>query len=207
MRVLIVDDHGMLRRGVAAVLTEGLPGVVVCEAATADEARALAAGCDLVLLDITLGASSGIDLLTTLREAHPRLPVLMLSAHPEAEFAVRCLKLGAAGYVGKSASSDELLVAARKVLAGGRYITASLGERLAGVVGRDHVGAPHDALSSRELQVLRAVATGHSLKEIAAQLALSEKTIATYRARLSSKLGLSTNVELTRYALANKLVE
>jgi DNA-binding NarL/FixJ family response regulator len=133
--------------------------------------------------------------------------VLVLSVYPEAEFAVRVFKLGAAGYLSKDSAPDELLVAVKKILAGGKYVTAALSEKLAYALGGDLDQVPHDALSNRELQVLRLIATGKTLKEIAAELSLSEKTVATYRVRLANKLGLSTNVELARYALQHRLVD
>jgi len=131
----------------------------------------------------------------------------VLSAYPEEEFAIRCLRLGAAGYVTKDSAPDELAGAVRKALAGGKYVTAALAERLAGIVAADVAAMAHEALSNRELQVLRRVASGRSLKEIAAELNLSEKTVATYRARIAEKLQISSNVELTRYALRHKLVQ
>lgn len=208
-RILVVDDHELVRRGTRQVLAEGFPGATIGEAANASDGLALASGrpWDLVVLDINLPGRSGLEVLEELRRLHPRTAVLVLSAYPEEEFAVRCLRLGAAGYVTKSSAADELLAAARKALEGGRYVTAQLAERLATLVGGDLAQEAHEALSSRELQVLRLVATGHSQKEIAAKLSLSEKTIATYRSRIAEKLGVSTNVELTRYALLHKLVD
>lgn len=209
MRLLLVDDHPLVRRGLKAVLCDALPGLVVVEAGTADEVwRRLEAGApDLVLLDISLGPDSGIDVLTELKRRYPRLPVLIVTAHPEEDFAVRCLRADAAGYVSKDAAPDELVVAVRKVLGGGRYVTAALAERLALAIGSDLRVDPHELLSGRELQVLRLIARGQSLKQVAGQLGLSEKTVATYRARLGSKLGLSTNVELARYAISHKLTD
>lgn len=207
-RILIVDDHEVVRRGLRHILADGLPGCAVEEAGTVAEGRAAIerSAPDLVLLDIHLPGASGLDLLAEARTRWPRLPFLMLSAYPEQEFAVRCLRLGAAGYLTKESAADELVAAVRKALAGGKYVTASLAERLAGALG-GAPQAPHEALSSRELEVLRLVASGRSQKEIAVELGLSEKTIATYRARIAGKLGVSTNVELTRYALHHKLVE
>ncbi len=209
MKVLVVDDHAIVRRGVVSLLTGALPDAEVGEAGTVAEARAMVVSTrwDLVLLDISVGPDSGIELLDELKQLAPRTPVLMVSAHREEEFAVRCLRQGALGYVSKSASSEELLAAVRKVASGGRYVTPALAERLASFVGDAGSMAPHEALSTRELQVLQAVARGRSLKQIADELGLSEKTIGTYRARISAKLGVSTNVELTRYALTHKLVE
>jgi len=208
-RILIVDDHEVVRRGTRQVLAEGFPGASFGEAASAPGAtQALGAqGWDLLILDINIPGRSGLEVLQEVQRLWPRLPVLVLSAYPEEEFAIRCLRLGAAGYLTKNSASDELVAAAHKALEGGKYVTAALAERLAAVLGGDVRGEPHEALSGRELQVVRLVATGHTLKEIAAELHLSEKTIATYRARISEKLGVSTNVELTRYALQHKLVD
>lgn len=208
-RVLIVDDHAVVRRGIRAVLAEGFPGADFGEAATSREAieRLEQTAWDLLLLDINIPGRSGLEVLEEVRRRWPRLPVLVLSAYPEEEFAVRCIRLGAAGYVTKSSASDELVTAARKAMEGGRYVTAALAERLASLLGGDLRQAPHEALSGRELQVLRLVATGRTMKEIAAELKLSEKTIATYRARIAEKLAISTSVELTRYALQHRLVD
>jgi two-component system, NarL family, invasion response regulator UvrY len=208
-RMLVVDDHEVVRRGTRQVLAEGFPGAVFGEAATAAEALALltAERWDLLVLDINLPGRSGLEVLEDVRRLWPRLPVLVLSAYPEEEFAVRCLRLGASGYLTKSSAADELVAAVRKALEGGKYVTAALAERLASVLGGGVRGEPHEALSGRELQVVRLVATGRSMKEIAAELHLSEKTIATYRSRIAEKLGVSTNVELTRYAMQHKLVE
>lgn len=208
-RILIVDDHEVVRRGTRQVLAEGFPGAVFGEAATASAATAALASqpWDLLVLDINIPGRSGLEVLQEVQRQWPRLPVLVLSAYPEEEFAVRCLRLGAAGYLTKNSAADELVAASKKALEGGKYVTAALAERLAAVLGGEIRCEPHEALSARELQVLRLVATGHTLKEIAAELHLSEKTIATYRARISDKLGVSTNVELTRYALQHKLVD
>jgi DNA-binding NarL/FixJ family response regulator len=177
------------------------------------------------LVVIMIGAVLAAELLNTALEhaldaAHPEpsplvkiakdcsaAAVLVLSSYPEEEFAVRSFKLGAAGYLTKASVSDEMLAAVKKVLAGGRYMSATLAEKLATALGSPPEQAPHEALSPRELEVLRLVATGKTIKEIAALLSLSEKTIATYRTRVSEKLGLSTNVELARYALQHRLVE
>lgn len=209
-RVLLVDDHEIVRKGLELVLEAGLPSARFEVAGSAAEAvEALdRASFELVLLDINLPGRSGIEVLEELRRRWPRTPVLVVSAYAEEDFAVRCLRLGAAGYVAKGAAADELVSAAQKVLSGGKYVTASVAERLAGAIGGVASGAaPHEALSNRELEVLRLVAKGKSLREIAEQLHLSEKTIATYRARLAAKLGASTNVELTRYALQHRLVD
>jgi DNA-binding NarL/FixJ family response regulator len=208
-RILLVDDHEVVRRGARQVLEEGFPGAVFGEAASSEEALARLSRepWDLLLLDINIPGRNGLEVLEDARRSWHQLPVLVLSAYPEEEFAVRCIRLGAAGYLTKNSASDELVAAARKVLDGGRYVTASLAEKLAAVLGGDVRQEPHATLSVRELQVLKLVATGWTLREIAGELHLSEKTIATYRARVSEKLGASTNVDLARYALQHKLVD
>jgi DNA-binding NarL/FixJ family response regulator len=209
IQVLIVDDHEIVRRGLREVLADEYHELRVGEAETSAAALslALAEDWDIVLLDINIPGRSGLDVLEELRRLRPSLPVLVLSGYPEEEFALRSLKLGASGYLNKSRASDELLAAVRKVLAGGKYVTAAIAERLATAYGRDIDREPHESLSNRELQVLRLIATGNTVKEIAADLALSEKTVGTYRSRISQKIGLTTNVELTRYALKHQLVE
>jgi DNA-binding NarL/FixJ family response regulator len=209
IRILLVDDHEVVRRGTRQVLAEGFPDADFGEAADAAKALALLAAerWDLLVLDINLPGRSGLEVLGDVRGQWPRLPTLVLSAYPEEEFAVRCLRLGAAGYLTKSSAADELVAAAHKALEGGKYVTAALAERLAAFLGGGFRAEPHESLSARELQVVRLVASGRTMKEIAAELHLSEKTIATYRARIAEKLGVSTNVELTRYAMQHKLVE
>jgi DNA-binding NarL/FixJ family response regulator len=207
-RILIVDDHELLRRGIRSILAGAFPELELVEASDARQALdALASQpCNLALVDINLPGRNGLDLLMDLRQQHPNLPVLILSAFPESDYAVRAFKLGAAGYVSKQSAETELLWAVRKALSGGRYVSPALAEAFAALVAGETLEAPHEALSNRELQVLRLVALGKTLKEIAADLALSEKTIATYRTRISQKLGLGTNVELARYAERHKLV-
>jgi len=208
-RFLIIDDHEVVRRGLALILSEAFPSARLASAASvATATENLVSGTwDLVLLDINLPGRSGYELLEDVRKRWPRLPVLVVSAYPEEEFAIRSIRLGAAGYLTKDSAADELVAAVRKVLAGGKYVSAALAEKLVAFIGGDRASEPHELLSSRELQVLRLVASSRTLKEIAAELRLSEKTIATYRARISEKLGESTNVELTRYALRHKLVD
>jgi two-component system, NarL family, invasion response regulator UvrY len=208
-RVLIADDHEVLRRGLKTILAEAFPDLVVGEAADAKQALEAAAKhrWDVVLLDINMPGRSGLDALQDLKRLHPQMPVVVLSVFPEKDYAVRAFKLGASGYVSKQSASGELLAAIRKALSGGRYVTPLLAEALAATVAGAAPAVPHELLSNRELQVLRLVALGKPLKEIAAELSLSEKTIGTYRLRIAQKLGLSTNVELARYALQNKLVD
>jgi DNA-binding NarL/FixJ family response regulator len=207
IRVLIVDDHPIVRRGFKEILADEYPDAEFGEAA--DSAAALGAfqsqKWDLALLDINLPGPDGLALLQQSRRLHPRTPVLVVSAYPEEEFAVRSFKLGAAGYLGKNQASEELVTAAKRILSGGKYVTASLAERLADELSGDARQTPTEKLSPRELQVLGMVALGRSIKEIAAALSLSEKTIGTYRARITAKTGLTTNVALTRFAIRHGL--
>ncbi len=208
-RILIVDDHAIVRQGLRTVLECALPAIEVTEAAdvrTAVESL-MRQAWDLVLLDVDLPGRNGLEVLEEVRRLHKKTPVLVLSGYPEGEYALRAFELGAAGYLNKQTAFDELLAAVRRVLTGGKYVTASMAEKLAATVGGEVRLHPHEALSSRELQVLRMIAQGRTLKEIAGELGVSPKTAATYRARISEKMGLGTKVELARYALQHKLVE
>lgn len=209
IKILVADDHELMRRGLRGLLKDAFPDLVIGEALDAGQTLTAVEKqvWDLVLLDINMPGRNGLDVLQDLKRLFPKLPVVILSAFPEKDYAVRAFKLGASGYVSKQSASNELLAAVRKALAGGRYITPSLGEVLAATVAGDSAAVPHDLLSNRELQVLRLVASGKSLKEVAAELSLSEKTIGTYRTRISQKIGLSTNVELARYATLHQLVD
>lgn len=209
MNILLVDDHEIVRRGLRQMLAEAYPDASFGEANEVPQARALlhTRQWQLVLLDINLPGGSGLDLLADIRRTDAQLPVLVLSMYPEEEFAVRAFKLGASGYLTKASVADEMLLATHKVLSGGRYVSAVLAERLAAALGGWVGEAPHEALSPRELEVLRMVAQGRSIKEVATLLSLSGKTIGTYRTRVSDKLGISSNVDLARYALRHKLVD
>jgi two-component system invasion response regulator UvrY len=209
IRILIVDDHQIVRRGLKEVLTEEFPELEVGMAEHSQAAldQIMKQPWELVLLDIDIPGRGGLEMLEEAKRLCPRTPVLILSIYPEKEFAVRALKLGASGYLNKVQSSDEIVAAIRKVLAGGKYVSSMLAEKLADMLGDDAERARHESLSSRELQVLRMVANNLNIKAIAAELALSERTVGTYRTRISKKTGLATNVELTRYALQHHLVD
>ena len=208
-RVLIADDHEIVRRGLKDLLEDEYPRLKVGEARNAQEvlAAAMNQSWDLILLDINMPGRSGLEVLQDLKRLHPETPVLVLSVFPEEDYALRSLKLGASGYLTKQSASDELLAAIKKAREGGKYVTASLAEKLASSLSSKAPGDPHEALSNRELQVLRMIAAGKSIKEIAAELSLSEKTVGTYRMRIAEKMDLSSNVELTRYALQHRLVD
>lgn len=207
-RIAIVDDHPIVRNGLKQLLGER-PGLAVeGEAASAEEALSLVrkGEWDLVVLDIGLPGRSGLDLLRDLRKTRPRLPVLVLSVHAEEEFAVRTIRAGASGYLTKGCASEELLRAISLILAGHKYISPSVAEKLADEIRRDGGQAPHDLLSDRELEVLSLIASGKTAKEVAAALAVSKSTVSTYRLRILEKLKLGSNAEITRYALQHGLV-
>jgi two-component system invasion response regulator UvrY len=209
LKVLIADDHTIVRHGLKDIITREFGQAKIGEAKDAREAIELL-GKDkwnLVLLDISMPGRSGLDVLADCRGICPKAAVVILSAYPEEEFAIRAFKLGASAYLNKQRAFDELVAAVKKVLSGGKYITASLAEKLAETLGCGKPQEAHESLSNRELEVLRMIASGKTLKEIAAELSLSEKTVGTYRSRISEKMGVASNVELTRYALQHKLVE
>jgi two-component system, NarL family, invasion response regulator UvrY len=209
MKVLITDDHAVLRRGLRQILEDGFGKVQFGEASNAAEAIAQVAKehWDLVVLDITMPGRSGLDALKEIKTLKPNMRVLVLSVHSEDQFAVRVLKAGASGFLNKDSAPEELVKAVRKVIAGGRYVSASLAEKLAFNLDHPSEEFPHQKLSDREFQVLRMIGSGKTVSEIAEELSLSVKTVSTYRARILEKMGLNTNAELTRYAFEHKLVE
>jgi DNA-binding NarL/FixJ family response regulator len=208
-KILIADDHEVVRRGLKHILEDEFASLQVGEAGTGAETLEAARqeAWDIVLLDINMPGRGGLEVLAELRQLCPKTPVLVLSVFPEADYAMRAIKLGAAGYLTKRSASDELLSAIRKVLSGGKYVTGTLAEKLATHLSGETHAAPHEKLSDRELQVLRLVGLGKTIKEVAAEMCLSEKTVGTYRSRISEKMNLSTNVELARYALQHHLVD
>lgn len=205
--ILIVEDHPIVRRGLKEVLAEEYPRAVFGEANDSPSAlqEYQRRKWDIVLLDINIPGRGGLEVLEDIRRLHAPAKILVVSAYPEEEFAVRAFKLGAAGYLSKNQASDELTAAVRSILAGKKYVTVSLAQRLAHAVSGEEHRTPHEALSPREHQVLQLIAGGSTVKQIAAELALSEKTVGTYRARIAEKTGLSSNVELTRYAFQHGL--
>jgi len=209
IRALIVDDHQVVRRGLKEVLGDQFSELETGEAENSRAALELITTqeWDIVLLDINIPGRDGLEVLSEIKRLRPRTPVLVVSAYPEEEFAIRSLEQGASGYLNKGSVSDEVVAAARKAMAGGKYVSALLAETLAVRLGRHIQHVPHERLSSRELQVLRMIAGGRTLKEIAAELALSIKTVGTYRLRIAVKLGLRSNIELTRYALKHRLAD
>lgn len=207
-RILIADDHVIVRKGLKEMLEEEWGRIRFGEADNGQQVLELVwkEEWDLVMLDLSMGGRGGLEVLADIRKSQPRLPVLILSMYPEKDFGVRALRAGAQGYVNKQSAPEDLIAAVRTVLEGRRHITPELADRLASDVQRGDV-PPHDTLSSREYEVMVAIARGRSLKEIAADLSLSAKTVGTYHTRLLAKMGLKNDIELTRYAILNKLVD
>ena len=209
MKVLIADDHAVFRRGLRETLAEAFSRVTFGEARTAQETleHVRRHDWDVVILDISMPGKSGLDILEDLKRLRPRMPILLLSMHPEQQFARRALKSGAAGYLTKDSVTDELKEAVKKIVGGGRYVSAALAEKLA-VDLRQGADTPlYELLSDREFQVLRMIASGKTVKDIAEDLSLSVKTVSTYRGRILEKTGMKTNAELIRYALESQLVD
>jgi DNA-binding NarL/FixJ family response regulator len=208
-KILIVDDHEVVRDGVKRILGEQSAKVSFGEAGTIPEALRLAGedDWDVAILDLSLGDRSGLELLERLKLLRPKLPVLVMSMHTEKQYARRAFRAGAAGYLTKDSSRAELLKAVNRVIEGGRYISATLAERLIVDLERGTDRPPHETLSDREYEVMRLIASGRTVVEIAVLLFLSDKTISTYRARILEKMGMRTNAELTHYAIRNKLTD
>jgi two-component system, NarL family, invasion response regulator UvrY len=203
MKILIVDDHAVIHQGLKRILDDEFEGATFGEARHSQEALDLVSRerWDLVILDVDLPGRGGLDVLKQMRAEHPKLPVLMFSMHSEEQFAVRALKAGASGYVAKDSASERLVEAIRKVIRGGRYVSAALAEKLAADLSRGVSPVSYEILSDREFEVMRMIAEGKSTTGIADLLSLSVKTVSTYRVRILEKLQLETTSELMRYAI------
>jgi DNA-binding NarL/FixJ family response regulator len=209
MRILIADDHPIFRAGLKETLAKESDVDFVGEADNGHKALQLARKqrWDVVVLDITMPGKGGLEVLQELRRERPKLPVLVLSAHPEDQLALRLLKAGAAGYLTKDKAPEALISAIRKVLSGGKYVSESLAEKAVFQLASETTRPLHETLSDREYQVMSMIAAGKAMKEIAKECFLSVRTVSTYRARLLEKMNMKTNAELIRYALNNKLVD
>lgn len=208
-RILLVDDHAVVRQGLKQILAGALAGAFFDDATSGEEAVRMVAAApwDVVILDISLPGKSGLDVLKELRRARPRMPVLVLSMYPEEQFGVRVLRAGAAAYVAKRSAAAELVTAVRTVLAGRRYVSSGLADRLAGEIGRAPGRAPHELLSDREFQVFRLLAAGKTVTASAETLGLSVPTVSTYRTRILEKMGAHENSDLVQYAMVHRLLE
>jgi len=209
IRVLIADDHAIVRGGLKEILAHHLEDVVCGEAENAQQvlAEVQRHSWDLLILDITMPGRSGYDILGDLEKMQPKLPILVLSMHAEAEYAKRVLKAGARGYLKKESAPEELIQAVRKLLAGGRYVSSTLAEQFAQDMHESEDRPVHETLSAREFEILVMIGSGKTVSQIAEELHLSVTTVSTYRARVLEKMNMATTAELMRYALRNHLVD
>lgn len=208
LRILIADDHTVVRKGLRQILLDEFPTAEIQEVADAEEMikHIMSAKWDVVVSDLSMPGRSGLDALQQIKISHPELPVLILSIHPEEQYALRALKSGAAGYLSKDTAPDELVKAVQKVLLGKKYISQSIAEKLASSFSSDSSLSPHESLSDREFDVMKQLANGKSVSEIAEMLSLSVTTVSTYRARVMVKMNLKSNSDLTKYAIEYKLI-
>jgi DNA-binding NarL/FixJ family response regulator len=208
LRVIVVDDHAIVRRGIVEILTERPDVQVLSEAADYSQLRAQLrqhGDIDLLVMDLSLPGKDGIEILKSLHSDNPRLRVLIVSMHPEEQYAVRAFKAGACGYLNKASAPEKLLEAVDQIAAGRKYVTPAIAQALIDQLAAPEEGLPHEKLSDREFQVLRLIAAGRRLSEIAEALSLSPKTVSVYRARILEKMNLGNNSELVHYAVKNGL--
>jgi len=208
IRILIADDHIIVRRGLKQILLEEFPFAFIEEVGDAEELikKVMNEEWSVVISDLSMPGRSGLESLQQIKQYHPKLPVLILSIHPEEHYAIRVLKAGASGYLNKDLAPEELVKAVNCVLAGKRYITSSIAEKLASSLDLNSEKVPHEFLSDREFEVLKLIAAGKSVSDIAEQFSLSVTTVSTYRARIMSKMNLKTNADLTLYAIEHDLL-
>jgi two-component system, NarL family, invasion response regulator UvrY len=209
MKILIADDHPVVREGVKQIIRELISFSNIEDASNGDEALHLIEmnEYDLVILDISMPGKNGLDILKALKDKSERVPILVLSIHQEEQYAIRALKLGASGYICKDSVYEEMAVAIKKIMAGEKYISSALAEKIVFDNQGDLKYSLHEKLSDREFQIMRMLAKGKSLNDIADELFISNKTVSTYRARLLEKMGMRKNAELTLYAIKNNLIE
>jgi len=208
-RVLVADDHAVVRQGIRQILADSPEFDIVREASSGAEVLELIRDgrIDILILDISMPGISGLEVLKQVHREYPKTAVLVLSVHPESQYALRVMRAGAAGYLTKSSAPEEMLAALQRIAAGHKYVGEALGELLANDLERAVDGPRHTVLSDREYEVLCLIASGYSVQQIADQLVLSVKTVSTYRARLLNKMGMTSGAELTRYALTQGLVD
>jgi two-component system invasion response regulator UvrY len=209
IKILVADDHAIVREGLKQIVAEESDMIVAGEASNATELFAFInnKSLDIIVLDINMPGKSGLEALKEIKIQNPKIPVLILSMFGEDQYGIRAIKAGASGYLKKVSAPNELVTAIRKIVNGGKYINPSLAEKLADIVDKPGSEFPHDNLSDREYQIMCSIASGKSAEEIADELALSIHTVYTYRNRILEKMSLKSNVELTQYAIQNKLIE
>jgi DNA-binding NarL/FixJ family response regulator len=203
IRILIADDHAIVRKGLKHLLLEEYPSATIEEVTDAESLilKSVSNEWDVVICDLSMPGRSGLDALSQIKQASPKLPVLIISMHPEDQYALRVLKAGASGYIGKDTVHNDLIRAVQTVLLGKKFITPSVAEKLANALNTDTDKSLHEKLSDREFEVFRLLAAGMQVSEIATKLSLSVTTVSTYRSRVLEKLGMKSNADLTRYAL------
>jgi len=208
MRILIADDHAIVRRGLSEILLETYPSAFIEQVGDADTLfqKSIDGGWDIIISDLMMPGRSVLEALQQIRQYNPQVPVLILSIFPEEQYATRVFKAGAAGYINKDAAPTELVKAVQRILQGRKYITAVIAEKLASDLSIDTEKAPHELLSDREFHVMKLLASGKTISDIASQLSLSPTTISTYRSRIMEKMKMKANTELARYALENRLI-
>ena len=208
LRILIADDHAIIRKGLKQILLEEYPSAFIDEVGDAEGVikKAISSEWDIIICDLSMPGRSGLDVVHDIKQNFPKLPVLILSLHPEEQYAIRVLKAGAAGYLSKEVATEELVKAVQRVLQGRKYISASIAEKLADELDQNANKPPHEILSDREFYVFKLIAEGKGVSEIAELLSLSVTTVSTYRSRILIKMNAKANAELTRYAIENKLI-
>jgi DNA-binding NarL/FixJ family response regulator len=208
IKILIADDHAVVRKGLKQILLEEFPAATIAEVGDAEDMlkQIMSEPWDVVISDLNMPGRSGLDALQQIRTSHPELPVLILSVHPEEQYAIRVLKAGASGYLSKESASDELVKAVQRVLLGKKYISQAVAEKLATSFSGSTGKQPQEYLSDREFDVMKLLASGKTISEIAEMRLLSVTTVSTYRARVMAKLNLKTNADLTKFAIENKLI-
>ena len=209
MHIMIADDHAVVRRGLREILADAIPGADFSEVGNGDEVLSQLGKSQvaMLVLDISMPGRSGIDVLRDVKHTYPRMPVIILSCQPEDQYAVRCLRAGAAAYISKESASDELALATKKILGGGRYVSTSLAEKLIANLDESVDKPLHESLSDREHEVMRMIAAGIPLTEIGDRLHVSVKTISSYRSRIMEKMQMKSNADLTRYAMTHGLLD
>jgi DNA-binding NarL/FixJ family response regulator len=209
MHIMIADDHAVVRRGLREILADAIPGADFSEVGNGDEVLSQLgkSQVSMLVLDISMPGRSGIDVLRDVKHTYPRMPVIILSCQPEEQYAVRCLRAGAAAYISKESASDELALATKKILGGGRYVSTSLAEKLIANLDESVDKPLHESLSDREHEVMRMIAAGIPLTEIGDRLHVSVKTISSYRSRIMEKMQMKSNADLTRYAMTHGLLD
>ena len=208
IRILIADDHTIVRKGLRQILAEEFTDAIIEEVADAEDLikKVIMEKWDIVISDLSMPGKSGLEAIPHIKQLNPTLPVLILSIHPEEQYAIRVLKAGAAGYLSKDTAPDELVTAVRRVLLGKKYITLSIAEKIADNFEKDTERKLHESLSDRELYVFKMIASGKAVSEVAESLSLSVTTVSTYRARVMAKMNMKTNANLTLYAIENNLL-